>query len=75
MLAKGFWIIVIVGAFWALISFLMNASNLPPTSQQNHIEESPASHILTTPIPEKIQRHMIEHSDGDERKGSGILIQ
>ena len=47
--------------------------NLPPTSQQNHSEDSPSAHIVNQPIPDAIQRHMFEHADGSGPPG--IIIQ
>jgi len=41
----------------------------------NHVEQSPPAHIVTQPIPEPIQRHMLEHADGIEGGKSGIIIQ
>jgi len=64
--------IVVVGVVVWLFTLV---PSLPPTSQENHIEESPAAHILTTAIPDPIQRHMLEHADGDGGKGPGIIIQ
>ena len=60
---------VVGGAVW----LLSKTPKLPPTTQENHIEESPPSHIVTTPIPENIQRHMVEHADG--AGPPGIIIQ
>jgi len=58
------------------VTFLMSrASNLPTTSAQNHAETSPSAHIVTTPIPDNVQRHMLEHADGNDANGSGIIIQ
>jgi len=61
--------VVVGGIGW----FIARIPNLPPTSMENHIESSPPAHIVNQPIPENIQRHMLEHADGG---GSpGILIQ
>jgi len=62
-------VIVIAGIGW-LLSLIPNS---PPTSAENHIEESPAAHIMTTRIPDAIQRHMLEHADGGGP--SSIIIQ
>ncbi len=43
---------------------IATAKRLPPTSMADHVEESPPSHILSTPMPLKIQKHMLEHADG-----------
>jgi plastocyanin len=40
---------------------------------RDHIEVSPPSHIVTVPIPENIQKHMLEHADGGG--DPGIVIQ
>lgn len=56
-----------------LALFLSTRLNLPPISLQNHVEQSPPAHILDQPIPEAIQRHMLEHADG--RGAPGIIIQ
>lgn len=34
------------------------------TSMADHTEENPPGHILTTPMPLTIQKHMLEHADG-----------
>lgn len=62
---------IIGGVIW----FTSRVSNLPPTTAQGHIEVSPSAHIVTTPIPDNIQRHMLEHADGNDANGSGIIIQ
>jgi len=63
-------ILVIIGAGVWLLAL---APNLPPTSSQNHSETIPASHIITTQMPDAIQRHMLEHADGGG--APGIIIQ
>ena len=62
-------VVTIGGLGW----FIISRPNLPPTTQQNHSELSPPSHIVTQSIPEVIQRHMLEHADGGGK--SGIIIQ
>lgn len=60
---------VIGGLGW----FILTRPSLPPTSMEGHIEQSPPSHIVSQPIPENIQKHMLEHADG---KGApSIIIQ
>lgn len=63
--------VIIGGLGW----FITTRPSLPPTSSANHSERSPLSHIVTQPIPEVIQRHMLEHADGNDENGSGIIIQ
>jgi cell division protein FtsL len=66
-------IIAVVAIIWGISSLASNTKKLPPTSMQGHIEESPASHILTEEMPENIQRHMLEHADGNG--DSGVIVQ
>ncbi len=55
------------------IWYLSTRPNLPPTDMQGHIEENPKAHISDAPIPDAIQRHMLEHADGKGKPG--VLIQ
>ena len=67
-------LIVIVGVgVIALGWFITSRPNLPPIITANHIESSPSAHILTRSIPDRIQRHMLEHADG--AGAPGIIIQ
>jgi len=61
--------LIVGGLGW----FVASRPNLPPTTMQGHIEQSPPSHIVNTPIPDNIQRHMLEHADGEG--DLGIIIQ
>lgn len=56
-----------------LISKAPDKAKLPPTIMQGHVEENPKSHILDAPMPEVIQKHMLEHADGKGKPG--IIIQ
>jgi len=64
-------VIIIGGVIW----LTSRAPNLPPTTDQGHTETSPPSHIVTQPIADTTQRHMLEHADGDDANGLGIIIQ
>ena len=44
-------------------------SSYPPIDLQGHSEESPADHVLKNPMPILIQKHMLEHADGDGAPG------
>ena len=61
-------VIVALGAGWLGYS-ITTAKRLPSTSMADHIEQSPPGHILTTPMPIAIQKHMLEHADGGGRPG------
>lgn len=66
--------IVASGTLIALAGwYISTRPNLPPTDTQGHIEESPQAHIVDAPIPDSIQRHMLEHADGKGKPG--VLVQ
>jgi len=56
------------GAGWLGYS-VATAKRLPPTGIADHVEQNPPGHILTTPMPLAIQKHMLEHADGGGRPG------
>ena len=60
------WVIFLVILTAVVYGFysLSSAKNLPPTDFTNHIEQNPISHILKEPMQLKVQKHMLEHSDG-----------
>lgn len=63
-------VIITVGA---IVWYISNQPNLPPTDIQGHIEQGPPSHVSDREMPEPIQKHMLEHADG---KGiPGIITQ
>ncbi|MGH7209357.1 MAG: DUF3105 domain-containing protein [Nitrospiraceae bacterium] len=61
-------LLLAVGAGWLGYS-MVTAKRLPPTSMVDHVEQSPPCHILTTPMPLAIQKHMLEHADGGGQPG------
>ncbi len=65
-------IVAAVGGAWI---YLSKKPTLPPIDMAGHMEQNPKSHILNNPMPESIQKHMLEHADGDGKKGEGIIIQ
>ncbi|MEK7104921.1 MAG: hypothetical protein AAB868_02690 [Patescibacteria group bacterium] len=60
---------VIGGIGW----FISTRPSLPPTLDQGHTEDMPQTHITDIPIPDSMQRHMLEHADG--RGKPGVIIQ
>lgn len=64
----GLALLAAIGAGWLGYS-IATAKRLPSTSMVDHVEQSPPSHILTTPMPIAIQKHMLEHADGGGRPG------
>lgn len=69
---------VLVGIFLAaglivLGGFLFfRRTVLPPTTMVGHIERSPASHIVESPMDIRVHKHMLEHADGGGP--SGVII-
>lgn len=72
------WIVAIlvlvgfVGIIWLIVQ-APKGPKLPPTVMQGHIEQSPSAHISNVPIPDAVQRHMLEHADGKDKPG--VIIQ
>jgi len=60
---SGAGLVVAAGLGWLGYS-IATTKRLPPTSIVGHTEEVPSGHILTTPMPLAIQKHMLEHADG-----------
>lgn len=57
--------LILLILFIGLPFYLMTSmKTLPPISMNGHIEENPSSHVLKKPMPEVIQKHMLEHADG-----------
>jgi len=65
--------LIIFGVYW-LISSAANAPVLPPTDMAGHIEVSPESHVLKEPMDIRVQKHMLEHLDGQEGGRGGVII-
>lgn len=58
------WLLIGVGIIVAVVFAASNKKILPPTSMQNHIEQSPKTHIVDKPMDNRIHKHMLEHADG-----------
>lgn len=71
---SGFIIAFFIGgaAVW-LVKLPASRPSLPPQSSIGHSEDVPPSHILSSPIPDSVQRHMLEHAEG--RGKPGVIIQ
>jgi len=62
------------GAFAAVQA--LTAKVYPPTGMQDHVESYPSCQICPTPIPESVQRHIMEHRPpGRPGDRPGILVQ
>ncbi len=69
-LLMAFGVLVILGG---IIWYMKMQPNLPPTDMLGHIEQNPKSHVLSDAMPEPIQKHMLEHADGEGKPG--VIIQ
>lgn len=65
-------IVFVLAAVGGSVWYFINQPNLPPIDAEGHIEQN-APHISDREIPDAIQRHMIEHADGNGVPG--IVIQ
>ena len=65
-------IVLLVWGIFTLVS--ITGGGLPPTSMQGHTERLPAAHILKKPFPIEIQKHMLEHADGEDGGPPGVII-
>jgi len=70
----GIVIIVIVAIGFTFYFLSISIKTLPPTDFRGHIEVSPPSHILKEPMDIQVQRHMLEHADGNQNGPGGIII-
>ncbi len=66
-------VLIASGAVFGLVWYVSTRPSLPPITAQGHSEDMPQAHISDQPIPDSMQRHMLEHADG--RGKPGIIIQ
>ncbi|OGK26028.1 hypothetical protein A3C28_02130 [Candidatus Roizmanbacteria bacterium RIFCSPHIGHO2_02_FULL_39_9] len=62
-------LITLGGIIW----YIRMQPNLPPIDMSGHIEQNPKSHVLNEAMPDPIQKHMLEHADGEGEPG--VIIQ
>jgi hypothetical protein len=66
-------ILLVGGGILAAVWYASTVRNSPPITMQGHTEDLLQSHIRDRPIPDTVQRHMLEHADGTGKPG--IIIQ
>ena len=66
----GLAVLLIVGG---VIWYIKSQPNLPPIDMEGHVEQNPPSHISDQEMPEPVQKHMLEHANGDGKPG--VIIQ
>ncbi|MBI2529674.1 MAG: hypothetical protein HYW05_00840 [Candidatus Diapherotrites archaeon] len=65
----AFILIAIIAIGFVIFYAISGIKILPPIDISGHVEESPASHVLREPMPIAVQKHMLEHADGEGRPG------
>ena len=73
---RNYGIFIVISALVVIGFYFMfsSAKTLPPTDMQGHVESSPPSHILKEPMSIPIQKHMLEHVDGEQGARGGAII-
>lgn len=68
--------LLVVGGGAFLVIQAASAKVYPPTGMQDHIESYPSCQICSAPIPDAIQRHILEHREhGGASSRPGVLVQ
>ncbi len=72
---SGVGVLLVAGVVF-VIAQAVTARVYPPTGMQDHVESYPECRICPAPIPEVIQRHILEHREpGNPGDKPGILVQ
>lgn len=66
--------VVIAVVVWGITNLFSGVKTLPPTDMQGHAEINPPSHIMKEPMPIAMQKHMLEHADGEDGGRAGVVI-
>ena len=68
--------VLLVAGLVFVIAQAVTAKVYPPTGMQDHVESYPECRICPAPIPDTIQRHILEHREpGNPGDKPGILVQ
>jgi len=70
----GIFIVVSLVIIFGLYFMLSGAKTLPPTDMQGHVESSPLSHVSKDQMSIPVQKHMLEHVDGQQGVRGGVII-
>ena len=70
----GVLIVVLALVIFGFYFMFSGVKTLPPTDMQGHVEANPPSHILREPMSIPIQKHMLEHVDGQQGVRGGVII-
>jgi len=64
----------IIFGIYFMITSVSSVRELPPTTMEGHTERLPSSHVLKSPMAIDIQKHMLEHVDGQDGGVGGVII-
>ena len=68
--------LLVVGGGGVLVTKAVTAKIYPPTGMNPHVESYPSCRICPSPIPEEMQRHILEHREpGGPGDRPGIIVQ
>lgn len=68
--------VTLVGGGAFVVIRAATAKVYPPTGMQDHVESYPSCRICPAPIPEPVQRHILEHREpGGHGDRPGVLVQ
>ena len=71
----GLGLLILGGGAFVVIQ-AVTAKVYPPTGMQDHVESYPSCRICAAPIPDVIQRHIMEHREpGGPGDRPGIMVQ
>ena len=70
------WSVIIISIILLSLGayFASTAKTFPPTYIKGNVEASPPSHVLRNPLRIEVQKHMLEHADGEENGRGGVII-
>ncbi len=71
----GVYLGVLVLIAYGVYLGIVNIKTYPPTSPQGHVESYPPYRIMNEPIPEPIQKHILEHVSSASGNRPGVLVQ
>ena len=67
-------LIVVLIVIWYGFTAVSDKMTLPPTTMEGHTEGLPASRVLKQPMGEAIQKHMLEHVNGEDGARGAVII-
>ena len=63
------WIAISVLVVLGIYMLVSGGETFPPTTMKGHVEVNPPSHVMKEPMMIAVQKHMLEHADGEDIPG------